>query len=63
MAVPHVDAGTAIFFFTTECRPPHTGLALISRLYVKSIIEKLNNRPRKKNGFRKPKDMIKEKIA
>lgn len=21
MAVPHVDAGTAIFFFTTECRP------------------------------------------
>lgn len=25
------------------------------------VIEKLNNRPRKKNGFIKPIDMIKEK--
>lgn len=43
--------------------PKKTDFRGISRLYVKSIIEKLNNRPRKKNGFRKPKDMIKEKIA
>ena len=43
--------------------PKKTDFRGISRLYVKSIIEKLNNSPRKKNGFRKPKDMIKEKIA
>ena len=43
--------------------PKKTDFRGISRLYVKSIIEKLNNRPRKKNGFRKPKDMIEEKIA
>ena len=43
--------------------PKKTDFRGISRLYVKSIIEKLNNRPRKKNGFCKPKDMIKEKIA
>ena len=27
------------------------------------VVEKLNNRPRKKNGFIKPIDMIKEKIS
>lgn len=43
--------------------PKKTDFRGISRLYVKNIIEKLNNRPRKKNGFRKPKDMIKEKIV
>ena len=41
--------------------PKKTDFRGISRLYVKSIIEKLNNRPRKR--FRKPKDMIKERIA
>jgi IS30 family transposase len=41
--------------------PKKTDFRGISRLYVKSIIEKLNNRPRKR--FRKPKDMIKEKLA
>ena len=31
--------------------------------YIKEIMEKLNNRPRKKNGFIKPRDMIKTKIV
>jgi IS30 family transposase len=35
----------------------------ISSGYIKQIIEKLNNRPRKKNAFSKPVDMIKHKIA
>jgi hypothetical protein len=50
----------------------NTGLGIVLLLsrqlscddfFGKSILEKLNNRPRKKNGFRKPKGMIKEKIA
>ena len=43
--------------------PKKTDFRGILRLYVKNIIEKLNNRSRKKNGFRKPKDMINEIIA
>ncbi|WP_177207031.1 hypothetical protein [Prevotella sp. KH2C16] len=43
--------------------PKKTDFRGISRLYIRNIIEKLNNRPRKKNGFCKPKNMIKEKIA
>ncbi len=35
----------------------------ISRGYVRQIVEKLNNRPRKKNGFSKPADMINDRIA
>jgi IS30 family transposase len=35
----------------------------ISSGYIKQIIEKLNNRPRKKNRFSKPVDMIKHKIV
>lgn len=43
--------------------PKKTDFRGISRQYIRHIIEKLNNRPRKKNGFVKPKDMIKEKFA
>lgn len=35
----------------------------ISRGYVRKIVEKLNNRPRKKNRFSKPADMINDRIA
>ena len=35
----------------------------ISSGYIKQIIEKLNNRPRKKNRFSKPIDLIKHKIV
>ena len=52
---------TAAVCLAAGGREAPTDFRGISRLYVKSIIEKLNNRPRKKNGFRKPKDMIKEK--
>ncbi|MCH3994469.1 MAG: IS30 family transposase [Prevotella sp.] len=34
----------------------------ISRGYIKQIIQKLNNRPRKKNDFSKPVDIIKQLI-
>ena len=43
--------------------PKRTDLREISRGYVRKIVEKLNNRPRKKNGFLKPADMINDKIA
>ena len=32
------------------------------REYVRKIVEKLNNRPRKKNGFSKSADMINERV-
>ncbi|MCI6551176.1 MAG: IS30 family transposase [Prevotella sp.] len=41
--------------------PKKTDLKEITRGYVRMVVEKLNNRPRKKNGFIKPIDMIKEK--
>ena len=43
--------------------PKRTDFRGISRGYVRKIVEKLNNRPRKKNGFSKPADMINDKIA
>ena len=42
--------------------PKETNLKGISKAMVTHIMEKLNNRPRKKNLFTKPKDMIKERI-
>ena len=41
--------------------PKKTDFRGVSKNYIKEIVEKLNNRPRKKNGFIKPKDMIKQK--
>lgn len=35
----------------------------ITKGYIRHVIEKMNNRPRKKNGFRKPKDVVNERIA
>ena len=43
--------------------PKRTDFRGISRAYVREIVEKLNNRPRKKNGFSKPADMINDKIV
>ena len=43
--------------------PKRTDFREISRGYVRQIVEKLNNRPRKKNGFSKPADMSNNKIA
>ncbi|WP_345741338.1 IS30 family transposase, partial [Segatella maculosa] len=43
--------------------PKRTDFREISSGYVRKIIEKLNNRPRKKNGFAKPVDMINDRIA
>ena len=43
--------------------PKRTDFREISRGDVRRIVEKLNNRPRKKNGFAKPVDMINDKIA
>ena len=43
--------------------PKRTDFRGISRGYARKIVEKLNNRPRKKNGFSKPADMINDKIA
>ena len=43
--------------------PKRTDFRGISRAYVRKIVEKLNNRPRKKNGVPKPTDMINDKIA
>ena len=43
--------------------PKRTDFREISRGYVRKIVEKLNNRPRKKNGFSKPADMINDKIV
>ncbi len=43
--------------------PKRTNFREISRGYVRKIVEKLNNRPRKKNGFSKSADMINDKIA
>ena len=43
--------------------PKRTDFRGISRAYVRKIVEKLNNRPRKKNGFSKPADMINDKIV
>jgi len=34
--------------------PKMTNFRRISRGYVRQIVEKLNNRPRKKNGFSSP---------
>jgi len=39
--------------------PKKTDFKEISNAMIDHIMEKLNNRPRKKNGFVKPKDMIK----
>lgn len=43
--------------------PKKTDFRGISKKYIKEIMEKLNNRPRKKNGFIKPREMIKTKIV
>lgn len=43
--------------------PKKTNFKGISKGMIKHIIEKLNNRPRKKNQFQKPKDMIKQRIV
>ena len=43
--------------------PKRTNFREISRGYVRKIVEKLNNRPRKKNGFSKLTDMINNKIT
>lgn len=43
--------------------PKKTDFRGISKKYIKEIMEKLNNRPRKKNGFIKPREMIKKKIV
>ena len=43
--------------------PKRTNFRGISRGYVRRIVEKLNNRPRKKNGFSKPAGMINDTIA
>ena len=43
--------------------PKRTDFRGISRGYARKIVEKLNNRPRKKNGFSKPADMINDKIV
>ena len=43
--------------------PKRTDFRGISRGYARKIVEKLNNRPRKKNGFPKPADMINDKIV
>lgn len=42
--------------------PKKTNLEGISKAMVTHIMEKLNNRPRKKNQFTKPKDMVKKRI-
>ena len=42
--------------------PKRTDFRGISRAYVRKIVEKLNNRPKKKNGFSKPADMINEVV-
>ena len=34
-----------------------------ARGYIRQIVEKLNNRPRKKNGCSKPADMMNNKIT
>ena len=43
--------------------PKKTDFKGISNGWIAHVMEKLNNRPRKKNQFNKPKDMINEKIA
>jgi IS30 family transposase len=43
--------------------PKKTDFRGITKGYVSMVVEKLNNRPRKKNGFIKPIDMIKGKIT
>lgn len=43
--------------------PKKTDFRGITKQYIRHVMEKLNNRPRKKNGFGKPKDLIKERIA
>ncbi len=43
--------------------PKKTDFRGITKLYIRQVMEKLNNRPRKKNQFRKPKDLIKERIT
>ena len=43
--------------------PKKTDFKGISNTMVAKVMEKLNNRPRKKNGFMKPKDMIKKQSA
>lgn len=43
--------------------PKKTDFKGITKGYIRHVIEKMNNRPRKKNGFRKPKDVVNERIA
>lgn len=43
--------------------PKKTDFWGITKQYIRHVMEKLNNRPRKKNGFEKPKDLIKERIT
>ena len=42
--------------------PKRTDFRGISRGYARKIVEKLNIRPKKKNGFSKPADMINEVV-
>lgn len=43
--------------------PKKTDFKGITRGYVRMVVDKLNNRPRKKYGFIKPIDMINERIT
>jgi IS30 family transposase len=43
--------------------PKKTDFRGITKQYIRHVMDKLNNRPRKKNGFGKPKDVIKQGIA
>lgn len=43
--------------------PKKTDFKGISNTMIAKVMEKLNNRPRKKNGFMKPKDVIKKQSA
>lgn len=42
--------------------PKKTDFRGISNQFIAHIMQKLNNRPRKKNQFTKPKDMVKKLI-
>ena len=49
--------------FIRQYTPKKVDFKGIIRAYIRQVIEKLNNIPRKKNGFIKPKDIIKERIT
>lgn len=48
---------------TRQYIPKKTDFKGITRGYVRMVVDKLNNRPRKKYGFIKPIDMINERIT